>query len=277
MINSKILQSIQLDILSVTIETLQKHGINVYLIGGSCIGAVRHGGMIPWDDDIDIGLFRDDYENACEILRNELPEGYTWCDHLTEKEYPYNFGKVRKDNTAFVHGGDAHLNIHHGIYIDVFPLDKVPADLNEFKSILRKVTGLRRKVDLKCMSYKKHGKLRPIWQLPIIAAAHLLVNKQKVQSKLDALIKAFADIKDTQYICNYFGVYGEREKIKSEWFGEGMEIMFESVSAIIPSDYDSYLTHVYGDYMKLPPEEKRVSHHDGVFISTTESYHPFKK
>ncbi len=274
MVDSKALQTIQLDILRTTTEILQKHGINIFLVAGSCIGAVRHGGFIPWDDDIDVGLMRTDYEKAREILIEELPEGYTWCDHLTEKEYPYNFGKVRKDNTAFVHGGDAHLNIHHGIYIDVFPHDFVSADLEEFRSALKKVKKLKQKIDLKCMSYKKHGKFRPIWQLLPIAVAHLLVNKQKTQNKLDAFIKKIDEAKETEYICNYFGIYGERERIRRDWFDKGKEVMFETVSATIPSDYDRYLSHLYGDYMTPPPKEKRVSHHDAVFMSTTEEYKP---
>lgn len=273
--DNKILQSIQLDILRVTTETLQKHGINVFLVGGSCIGAVRHGGMIPWDDDIDIGLFRDDYEKARKILIEELPEGYTWCDHTTESEYPYNFGKVKKDGTAFVHGGDAHLDIHHGIYIDVFPHDYVRS-VEEFKVINGKIVSLRRKIDLKCMSFKKYGKLRPVWQLPLIAAAHILVNKQKTQEKIARLSQSFLS-EESEYVCNFYGIYGEKEICKKEWFGDGKKVDFDGIAALIPADYDSYLTHIYGDYMTPPPKEKQVSHHDAVFISTTEEYHPAKK
>ena len=127
------------------------------------------------------------------------------------------------------------------------------------------------------MSYKKHGKIRPIWQLLLIAVAHLLVNKQKTQNKLDAFIKKIAETKETEYICNYFGIYGERERIRYDWFGSGNEVMFETVSATIPSDYDCYLGHLYGDYMTPPSEEKRVSHHDAVFISTTKEYKGYFK
>lgn len=271
---NKELKNIQLDILKVIVETLAPHKIKFFLIAGSCIGAVRHGGIIPWDDDIDIGLLRDEYEKAREILINELPEGYTWCDHFTEKEYPYNFGKVKRDNTAFVHGGDAHLNIHHGIYVDVFPHDYIDS-IEQFESIKNKTRSLRIKIDLKCMSYKKYGKLRPLWQLPIIAFAHIFVNKSKVQIQLDNLVKNLAS-KDSEYICNFFGVYDSREVCKKEWFGEGINVDFDGVSSLIPTDYDSYLTHLYGDYMTPPPEEKRVSHHDAVFISTTDKYNKLK-
>ena len=180
-------------------------------------------------------------------------------------------------STAFVHGGDAHLDIHHGIYIDVFPHDFAAADLEEFRSDLKRIKNLKRKIDLKCMNHKKYGKLRSLWQLPLIAAAHLLVNKEKTQRELDAFVQKRSHIKGTEYVCNYFGVYGERERINLRWIGEGKEVLFETVPATVPSDYDSYLTHLYGDYMTPPPEEKRVSHHDCVFVSTTESYHPFKK
>ena len=270
-IANKDLQRVEVEILSVVCKTLGQHGIVPFLVAGNCLGMVRHGGFIPWDDDIDIGLLRADYEKARKILIEELPEGYRYCDRYTDKEYPYNFAKVKKNNTAFVHGGDAHLDIHHGIYIDIFPYDSAVEDTEEFRKTYKKAKSLRRKIDFKCMSYKKYGKLRPLVQLPIIMLYHLFVNKDVVQNQLDELVSKNVE-GNNKYICNYFGLYGEKERYKAEVFGEGKPVTFEGIDCLIPIDYDTYLTQTYGDYMKLPPEEKRVSHHDAIYISLTREY-----
>ncbi len=272
MIDLQILQNTLLDILKVTVDTLDKHGIKPFLVAGSCIGAVRHGGIIPWDDDIDIGLFREDYEKAREILIRELPEGYIYCDERTEKDYPYNFGKVRKKGTAFVHGGDSHLDMHQGIYMDVFPFDAIPESRDDFLPVFKKSQTYRKMIDLKSMSYKKDGKLRPITQLPIIFLGHLLVNKKKTQKKLNALITRYNEDKDSKYLFSFLSVYGEKERIEREWFASLREVDFGGVRAYIPEGYDPYLSFLYGDYMTPPPEDKRISHHDAIFISFSEEY-----
>ncbi len=266
------LQDTLLEILRVTNETLEKHGIKPFLVAGSCIGAVRHGGIIPWDDDIDVGLFREDYEKAREILINELPEGYTYCDERTEKDYPYNFGKVRKDSTAFVHGGDAHLPIHQGIYMDVFPFDTIPDDRKLFLKQYKKCCTLKKMSDLKSMSYKKDGKLRPLPQLPLILAGHLFVNKARTKKKLNAVITKYNSQNDTEFLFNFLSIYGEKERVERKWFTDLKKVDFGGVGAYIPEMFDEYLTFLYGDYMTPPPEDKRISHHDMIFMSFTEEY-----
>ncbi len=262
-----------LDILKVTIDALEKHGIKPFLVGGSCIGAVRHGGIIPWDDDIDIGLFREDYEKAREILINELPEGYTYCDERTEKDYPYNFGKIRKDGTAFIQGGDAHLDIHQGIYMDIFPYDAIEDDDKSFTAQYNKCRRLKQMIDLKCMSYRKNRKLRPVSQLPLIFLGHLLVNKRKTQQKLHKeMIRYNTACPASKYAITFIGNWGKKERIEREWFSTHCEVDFSGIKAYIPAMYDEYLTHLYGDYMTPPPEDKRVSHHDVIFMSFTEEH-----
>lgn len=162
--------------------------MNAYLVGGDAIGAVRHGGFIPWDDDIDIAMLRDEYEKARDYLIEELPEDYVYCDNRTDSNYPYNFGKVRKRNTAFVHGGDSHLNIHHGIYIDIFPLDKGSSSESECARQIRKIRRLRFLNDLGCMSYRHKDSIRPIWQLPIIFFAKRFVNSVKLRNVVNIMM-----------------------------------------------------------------------------------------
>ncbi|MDE7154153.1 MAG: LicD family protein [Muribaculaceae bacterium] len=266
------IKQVELDILKTTVAILDRHDIPYFISYGTCIGAIRHNGFIPWDDDIDISLFRKDYENARVILQKELPEHYIYCDRFTEEEFPYNFGKVRRKNTAFVHGGDAHLNISHGIYIDIFPLDDCYDSLADNERLINKIKRLRMLVDLKRMSYKKYGRLRPIWHLPLIFFAHAFVNCKSVQDKIDKLCKSVEA--PSGKVCSFLTPYGTKDIYDKSWFGSGKKVLFEDDNFFVPENVEAYLTHIYGDYMQLPPVEKRVSHHDVVYSSTESEYHP---
>lgn len=266
------IKQIELDILKVTVKILDKHNLRYYISYGTCIGAIRHNGFIPWDDDIDISLFREDYELARDILNKELPKEYIYCDRFTEKEYPYNFAKVRLKKSAFVHGGDAHLNISHGIYIDLFPLDYCEKTFEATENKIKTLKRLRQKLDLSRMSYKKYGKLRPMWQLPLIFYGHVFVNSMKIQNQIDKICKSGDST--SKYICSFLTPYSTKDIYDKEWFGAGKEVAFEDCKFIVPENYDAYLRHIYGDYMQLPPIEKRVSHHDIIFSSTDTEYHP---
>ena len=266
----KEIKSVELEILQVIIEVLRNNHITYYLSYGSCLGAIRHKGFIPWDDDIDISLLRSDYEKARDCFLNQLPEGYIYVDNRIEKDYPYNFGKVRKKNTAFVHGGDSHLNIHHGIYVDIFPLDN--ANLREKDTLkrMRKINRLRKIVDLTSMDYYKYNKLRPIWQLPIIAFSHLMFSSSNAKNRIDELLQQVNS--DTGKVCCFLSPYGCKDLYNNEIFGSGTIVCFEGIHVVVPEKYDEYLKQLYGDYLKLPPEDKRESHHDAIFVSTSCEY-----
>lgn len=264
------IKHVELSILKTVIDLLEKNSIKWYLLYGSCLGAIRHNGFIPWDDDIDIGLMRKDYEKARSILIKELPADYIFCDRMTELDYPYNFAKVRKNNTAYVHPGDSHLNIHHGIYIDIFPLDNCPANINEFGIMLKRVNNLRQRIDLSCMAYYKGTQRRPVWQMLIIAISHLLFNKKTLQKNLDDLL--ISQKEHTGWVCSFLGDYGEKARVKEDWFGEGRQIPFEGIPCRVPTESNLYLKKLYGDYMILPPENERTPRHDTCYISTMKNY-----
>ena len=109
------------------IDTIcRRHNLTYFAIGGTALGAVRHQGFIPWDDDIDIGMPRKDYEAFMRYAAEELPQGYFLQTFATEKKTPFYFAKIRKDNTKFVEFYLRDLDIHQGIFVDIFPFDNVP-------------------------------------------------------------------------------------------------------------------------------------------------------
>ena len=129
------MQEVEIDLFKAFIEVCQKLQLKYYLLGGTLLGAVRHKGFIPWDDDIDVGMPRKDYEIFIQKAQDLLPEHYFVQTLYSEPTIPYNFCKIRNSNTTFVEYSIKKLNINHGVYIDVFPLDGYPNDKKEQKKI----------------------------------------------------------------------------------------------------------------------------------------------
>lgn len=133
------LHKIQLDILSKVISVCDEFGITYFSLGGTTLGAVRNSGIIPWDDDIDIGMLREDYDRFIKLAPKELKEGYFLQHFSTEPDCGTYFAKVRKEGTRFVEEYMKNLPVHQGIYIDIKPLDNVPNDQSKLKKYRRRV------------------------------------------------------------------------------------------------------------------------------------------
>ena len=264
-------KEIELEILLTVTEILNRHGIYPYLAYGTALGAARHNGFIPWDDDIDIHLLRDDYEAAREILCRELPPEYRYCDRHTEKDYPYCFAKVRKNGTAFVQDVDMHLDIHKGIYIDLMPLDAAPD--TDYDKFVARSKRLKKLLSLTTMGIKKGGKLRPLKQVLIITLGHLLWNRKRLQQKLDKHISSCKN-QNSEYVCDNLNYY---KKYRRDWFGEGRLLDFEGKKLLCPLKTEEYLTEIYGDWQTPPPPEKRSSHHGIIFVDAENEYNPSKQ
>lgn len=269
------LQNVLIEILKVTYETLSSYNIKPFLVGGSCIGALRHGGIIPWDDDVDVALLREDYEKAREILINNLPKGYMFVDNRVDSKYPYEFGKIKKNNTAFVHAADAHLPIHHGIYIDLFPVDNCPDDDTDLSKLIKKVDVYRNLYCWNLMSIRKGEEYRPVWQWPLICISHLF-NTKWLENKLEELFTCNNN-EETKRVMFFGGGNWKKAIYDRELLSEVKEVEFSGIKAYIPVGYHQYLTQIFGDYMKLPPESQRRSFHQPFYISFSENYYPNNK
>ena len=267
----KRIQSVELEILRITVDILEKNNIKSYLIGGTCLGAIRHKGFIPWDDDIDIGLFREDYEKARIVLMRDLPKGYLYIDNRTNPENPYNFGKVKKRGTAFVQVGDEHLNIHHGIYIDLFPIDDCANTIDKCVKEMKTIKRYRLAEDIANMNYYKGDVPRKFAQRCLIFLAHLLLNTKRIQDKIDKLCMRNMG-QQSKLVCIFLGQYSTKDIFDRDVFGEGKFVEFENSVFRVPEKYDKYLSSIYGDYMILPPLDKRVAPHDILFSSFDSEY-----
>lgn len=248
----KSLQRCELEMLRIFIDVCEKLGMKYYLLGGTLLGAVRHQGFIPWDDDIDVGMLRADYEKLVQYGQDYLPEGFFLQTHQTDPEYPANFAKLRNCNTTFVEYSVKNCNINHGVYIDIFPLDYYPDHgviLFDIKALLMK---------LRITDAFVPGKMKLKTKIVRCISRVLYPSISETIQKRDVLFKS---VIAGRRVTNHCGAWGRKEIVPAEWFGEGQLLLFEGLKVRVPACYHEWLTQVYGNYMQLPPEEKRIGHH----------------
>ena len=256
----KELQKVELGILAEIIRVCEKNGLMYFTVGGTTLGAIRHNGFIPWDDDIDIGMMRDDYERFIEIAPQELAEGYTLTHFKYDEEVPTYFAKVRKDGTKFVEEYTKDIDMHQGIFVDVFPFDIVPQN-----KMLRKLYNSRAKlwnqlfiaksVNMPSFHPKKHKVLLTV----IRKSLHVLmkpVSKEILYSEADRAMRAYNKRKGKKVSTRGLEVFccDIKDLLPPE------EHVFEDMKVLIPANADAVLKQQYGAYMQLPPEEERYNH-----------------
>lgn len=246
----KDIQNVMLQMMADIDRVCQKHGIHYILDGGSMLGAVRHKGFIPWDDDLDIAMLRDDYIRFTEVANQELQGKYQFQCAENTPEYPYSFGKVFCLGTTFTEHFTAKLNISHGVYIDVFPMDYVNVEKQKQLARRRKWTSKFTQA-----RYAKLG-LTPGFKGFVGRCMPMkLIN----WCCLKNMMYHYKKSDYVQKLC-HFGK--NKPPISASLFTDTVRVPFESCTFSIPKAYDSFLRGRYGDYMKLPPlEDQRPLHH----------------
>ncbi|MDE4541321.1 LicD family protein [Thermoanaerobacterium sp. R66] len=257
-INLSELRKIQIDILNVVTEFCDNHGIKYFLCGGTLIGAVRHQGYIPWDDDIDIALLRNDYEYFINNF-NRYNTLYKVYEPNNTDWYPYPFAKVSYENSIIDEDTD-NMPYNIGINIDVFPIDNLPDSKNKQKKLLEKILLQRNILMLKLIKINKER----VFYKNIILYLGKFIFKYK---KTNTIAKNITELATTyiNYETNKAGVivwgYGESEIVDKSIFNETIKMKFEDKEYSVPRGYHQWLTSIYGNYMDLPPVEKQVTHH----------------
>lgn len=252
------LKKIQLEILQEVHDFCTGNGITYFLSSGTLIGAVRHGGYIPWDDDIDIYMPRTDYDRFIASYNNGDGRNTKVRALTTDRDYYYPYAKVEDTRTRLIEKTDSKLEI--GINIDVFPLDGVPDDQKERVEYFNEIDRLRHMAVLKSVSvdWKRRGAVKNLILIisKIILAGH---SQRRIAEKLDSRLRK--NLLSTEYVCNMPMGNGLKSCFKRKACNSSIAINFEGRQFMTMSGYDEYLTATYGNYMKLPPENQRVSHH----------------
>ncbi len=263
------LQRIELDILKKVLALCEKYGLVYYALGGTLLGAVRHKGFIPWDDDIDIGMPRPDYERFLEVAAKELEMPYQ-LHTLQQKNGEYSYYYARVENTDVKIRRKATIKeVVIPAWIDVFPLDGVPDRESQRKWWKRKCSFLKKLFKASQFSYfcaadelgEKRSKTEELAK-KIIRTFGLenWISTERSWKALDRSLKKFR-YEDCSSLINFCGCWGFREMFPKSVYGKGRFYPFEDILLNGPEDYDFVLTQMYGEYMTPPPESERDHHH----------------
>lgn len=248
------MQQIQVELLREFDRVCRRHGIKYIIASGTLLGAVRHQGFIPWDDDIDIEMLREDYEAFLRAAKGDLSPEMFFQDHRTDREYPWLYGKLRMNGTSAVRVGQEHLKMHSGVFIDIFPRDPMPNSAGGRRAFEWAARACRKVLYSRVMKVAaKSAPERLGWTL-------LSLIPERVPFGVERLLRGCVRLeKSARVRCyGYHGRY-ETEGYDKRWFTDLTELLFEGGSYYAPADWDGYLTFVYGaDYMTPPPEPERV-------------------
>ncbi len=262
----KEIQQLEKKALEVLLDVCAQANICCFLIGGSALGVVRHGGFIPWDDDVDVGMLREDYQRFLEAAPRLLPKGYSLQTPYNSPYNPYPYTKLRVDGTRFVeYCNHSNRRMHHGVYVDIFPYDEVPDDeaenLRHFeqcqKLILRFVH--RQSRDVSRPPHTAGERLIALLRIGVYLGSRLCFPREKLLKKLDRTVTAYNGTGQQGLACLNFPKRKCEYALRKDLFPLA-EAQFEGIPVKIPGNYDAYLTTHYGDYRKLPPEQDRLGH-----------------
>lgn len=256
-------KSVLLELLHEIDRVCKKHNIHYVVFCGTALGAVRHKGFIPWDDDLDVSMLREDYQRFLEVAPKELKEEYYLQIEHT-KHWPMNFSKLRKNNTTYLEKYHPKDNkTHQGIYVDIFPCDN--ADNKEWK---RKLQFYASRVAiakaLNKRGYVTNSNLKKVFMF----ACNLLPMKPFHSFSVGA------NKNDSECVQTFLACTSRYKKgiYKRSWFTETVEMDFEDMKVPVSAHYDELLTVMYGDYMQLPSEEDRKIKEHAILIDTERNY-----
>ena len=272
------LQDKMLDILKYFISICEKNDLHYWLAGGTCLGALRHGGFIPWDDDLDVYMPRNDYEKLWNLMGNgKMDDHYKLCRTTKEQNYHHRVMQMVDVNTTFIHSRSKNEDIEHGVYIDIIPLDACPDNKLErfaqfFNAIVFSICNIQQKPEY------NGGKLTGLMSFGTTVLLSIIRSQEaryKAWSNAEKQMTKYGWNQCTHIKCITSQFHELITAFPKEWFGERKE-KFEDIMASVPSNAEAYCKAMYGDYMALPPKEKQVVRHHTEHIDLNEPYTKYK-
>ena len=264
------MQLLELDTIKEFDRVCRKHGIKYTLSSGTMLGAVRHKGFIPWDDDADITMLREEYNKFVAVADEMDPAICFFQDHSTDPEYRWGYAKLRRAGTEYVRIGQEHLKCKTGIFVDIFPMDDVP------QSTVARVLQKERCFVTRKLMYSEVGRLSDsesrfmrgfyslLSRIPVDYAFRRLekyTRKSRNDSPCVVRVLTFALGDNVKKLPGDLK-YGSPKR----WYTDVAEYTFEGEMFFGPKDYDEYLSFKYGDYMKVPPENQRQQNSPASYI-----------
>lgn len=257
----KDLQTVLLYIAKEIKRVCEKNNIKYTMIGGTLIGAVRHKGFIPWDDDMDFVMTRENFDRFVKCCKNQLGDEFEVQNWKTDPHYGFGFCKIILKNTEVVEKGKENMQCRKNAFVDVIPFDRMPQNkLLQYKQdyLIRFYRNLVLMKSDKNIIEAFPPKMRA--KRKATAALFGFISRKTAIRRLEHQLRLYKNDKNADY-TSMLGSYGYQKEITSKkLFDEYVQLPFEDTEFMAIKNYDIYLTQVFGDYMQLPPEEKRVNH-----------------
>lgn len=258
-------QLVQLEIAKEIKRVCEENDITYWLDGGTLIGAIRHNGFIPWDDDLDLGMLRKDYERFLTIAPQKLDSKFELVTWKNDSEYPHAFAKVQKVGTVYQEERSKSSEAKNGIWVDVFPFDPLPDDEKVRNKAGASLTVIKTLIRAKChyKNWWSNGKIsikKWISYVPFRVLSGVF-SKEHLISMFMKQVGQLNEITTYEYMTPQGAITFGKFFIPSECFESFEHHVFEDDLFSVPTEYDKYLRHGYGNYMQLPPAEKRYIGH----------------
>lgn len=260
-----------LEIAKKFVDICDKNKLSYFALGGTCLGAMRHNGFIPWDDDIDFAMPREDYEKFVNLYQKDFGDDYFIQTNKTDKNYYLTYAKVRDNRTTAIEKTVCNIKMNHGLWIDIFPLDGISErkKVNNFYDFLDFKFLRRRFQKYKYINSKFHIKLANV-------LIKFILPSKKIAYNLCLKLSKHYKFRNSNRIWWMFEKR-TRLDIKREWFDDYKMVNFETIEIRVPKYVDEYLTAHYGDWRTLPPVNQRKSVHNITILDLDKSFKEYIK
>ena len=254
----KHLQQVEMKMFKYFVEVCEKHELTYFMYAGSLLGTIRHQGFIPWDDDIDVIMFREDFEKLNKIFEKNIDEKYGFFNVLNEETYHYTWGRLTLKNTLFKEWWADQVDYTPNIFLDIFILDNVPN--NKFKKFIHrwKSFSLNQLTMYSILKYENESKIKEIIQQTVHYILKIIpISSSTIKKKcVDSFSKYQHE--NCEEVCDFPSEFLMPISFKTDWLPL-KKAKFEDMEVNIPNNYDKILKMDFNNYMELPPKESRFN------------------
>lgn len=271
------MNDVQKQVLSIYKEVrkiCEKHDLQYFAIGGTCLGAVRHKGFIPWDDDMDIAMPLNDYIRFYKIAKNELPKNLKVYFTSSKRHNVFTFMKVHNENTTFIEPQELpYPDEYKGIFVDIVPLYGAPSPGICRKKYILRINSFIMLNKLRRWSIKDIKKIKSLFAWLILLPLNIFLPYNYWSNKYKKYVSKYK-YETSEYTAYSFTVFWLKEKLflPLKWFNGYIDMQFEDTYIRSPIEYDKFLTALFGNYNLLPPVDKRINHSCKSLVDCKKSF-----